>query len=272
MRTLIAMLGAGTVLSTSATVRVRGSARRHHTLALVGSPFHPARTWRGVLGSIGGTASARRLGASPELRRRLDLAGEPASLGEILGMRIVLAGAGAGLLALVAVATPPIVLLVPFGALVGLRSPDLVLARMARRRQRRLAGQVVDLVELLVATTQAGLGPSEAIRRSASALSGPLGRELARVVHQIDLGVAWKDAIEDLTARADSPALRRLAVAMSRSHRLGTPVRAALRTVAQDLREDRRVRAEELARRAPVKMLFPLPWALTSAFRGDAKR
>jgi tight adherence protein C len=129
-----------------------------------------------------------------------------------------------------------------------------------------MAAQVVDLVELLCATTEAGLGPSEALRRSTGALSGPLGAELHAVVGRIELGQPWRAAFEELVGRVEIPSLRRLSIALARSHRLGTSLRVSLRTVAQDLRDERRLRAEETARRAPVKMLFPLVLLILPAF------
>jgi tight adherence protein C len=57
-----------------------------------------------------------------------------------------------------------------------------------------------------------------------------------------------------------------LASALGRAHRLGTSPRAALRGIATELRAERRARAEELARRAPVKMLFPLVLLILPAF------
>ena len=64
----------------------------------------------------------------------------------------------------------------------------------------------------------------------------------------------------------DVAPLRRLAVSLGRSQRLGTSVGSTLRSVAEDLRADRRARAEEAARRAPVKMLFPLVFLILPAF------
>jgi tight adherence protein C len=137
---------------------------------------------------------------------------------------------------------------------------------MATRRQERVGAHVPDLVELLVATTDAGLTPPVALRRSAEVLGGPLREELALVVDEIDLGVAWREALARLVERTGVPSLRRLVTALGRSQRLGTSVRAALRTVADDLLAERRVRAEEVARRAPVKMLFPLVFLILPAF------
>jgi tight adherence protein C len=126
--------------------------------------------------------------------------------------------------------------------------------------------RIPDLVEVLVATSEAGLAPAVALSRSATVLHGPLAQELERAAGEIELGVPWRVALQHLVARTDVPSLRRLVAALARSNRLGGAVRAALRGVAADLRAARRLRSEELARRAPVKMLFPLVFLILPAF------
>jgi tight adherence protein C len=129
-----------------------------------------------------------------------------------------------------------------------------------------MSTQVVDLVELLLATTEAGLAPPEALRRAATGMPDPLGTEVRLAVRQIDMGVPWRAALEDMAELAEVASLRRLVGALGRSQRLGASMRDALRGVLQDLRADRRARAEEAARRAPVKMLFPLILLILPAF------
>jgi tight adherence protein C len=146
------------------------------------------------------------------------------------------------------------------------RFPDFALARLARRRQARIAAQVPDLADLLLATTRSGMTAPMAFRRSAEALSGPLAEELVSAIRQIELGIPWRAALDQVVRRVDDAALRRLASALGRTQRLGTSVTGALRTVADDLRAERRTLAEERARRAPVKMLFPLVFLILPAF------
>jgi len=144
--------------------------------------------------------------------------------------------------------------------------PDLLLARTGRSRQSLMELRVPDLVELLVATTEAGLAPPVALRRSADVVGGPLGEELRRSVAEIGLGVPWRAAMDRMVARTEVASLRRLVEALARSNRLGTSVRGTLRAVSDELRTERRTRAEEAARRAPVKMLFPLVFLILPAF------
>jgi tight adherence protein C len=200
------------------------------------------------------------------LQRRLDLSGLPWSADWLAGLKAMAAAGGAAVGLVPAWMAPPAAALIGLLALLGYRAPDLVLARRGRHRQRAIELHVPDLVELLVATTEAGLAPSIALRRSASVVGGPLGGELALATTEMDLGVPWATAMDHLVHRTDVPALHRLVAALSRSNRLGTSVRSTLRSVAGDLRAERRVHAEETARRAPVKMLFPLVFLILPAF------
>jgi len=200
------------------------------------------------------------------LERRLSLSGVPWSAEWLVGLKVAGAAGGAVVGMALTWMAPPAAPLLGLLAVMGYRAPDLVLARRGRHRQRAIELHVPDLVELLVATTEAGLAPSIALRRSASVVGGPLGQELSLATSEIDLGVPWATAMDHLVHRTDVPSLHRLVAALSRSNRLGTSVRSTLRSVAGDLRAERRVHAEETARRAPVKMLFPLVFLILPAF------
>ncbi|HXF58005.1 MAG TPA: type II secretion system F family protein, partial [Actinomycetota bacterium] len=126
--------------------------------------------------------------------------------------------------------------------------------------------QVPDLASLLVVGAEAGLSPPAAFRRAARALAPPLGEEVRRAVSEMDLGLAWPDALQALAGRAGSPGLGRLVRSLLRSHRSGVALGPALRAQSEELRAEQRARAEERARRAPVALLFPLVFLILPAF------
>jgi len=234
-------------------------------------------TWRGrlagmrhatsrVLASVGGTGWGQRLVRLETLRRRLELAGSHGGLQTAAGAEISVAvGAGVGTL-LFAFLVPAAIALSPVAVLAAARGFELIVGRRARRRQERMAASVPDLVELLVATTDAGLSPAVALQRTASLLHGPLGEELRWAVSEVELGAPWQRAIERMVTRTEVPSLRALAAAVFRSQQRGTVLGTTLRRVAEDLRRERRTRAEEAARKAPIKMLFPLVFLILPAF------
>ncbi len=233
------------------------------------SPPSTSRSLETFLARIGRTRLARRFRHRARLRRRLELAGHPISSEALLGLKLLAAIGMVALLQVMGVAAHFLVATIALSVPIGLaasRVPDLVVARRARWRQRRIAARVPDLAELLVATTGAGLNPSLAFRRSAEVLDGPLGDELRIAVRGLDLGTPWRVVLDELTARTGDAAIRRLVRSMGRSQRLGTSLVSALHNVAEDLRSERQTRAEELARRAPVKMLFPLVFLILPAF------
>lgn len=168
--------------------------------------------------------------------------------------------------AILALASPMGAVAFPLLVVVGLRIPAMRAARHERANRRALEAQAPELVELLLATTRAGAGVGSALDRAAGLMLGPLGEELARAAGRVGLGEPWSVALDDLASKTASPSLQRLGATLARSGRLGTPVAAALKGLADDLRSVRRARAEESARRAPVKMLFPLVFLILPAF------
>jgi tight adherence protein C len=220
--------------------------------------------WMKALEEVGRTRLGG--GSSELLRRRLELAGQPWRIEAVLGAKVLLTGSAVALcLALIPLAHAAALASLPVG-LAAFRSPEFVMARLAKRRQARIAAQVPDLGELLLATTQAGLTPPVAFRRAAEVLERPLADEMDSALRQIDLGVPWRQTLDEAVAHVDDPSFRRVVSTLSRAQRLGTSVTSTLRSVTDDLRSERRALAEERARRAPVKMLFPLVFLILPAF------
>jgi tight adherence protein C len=185
---------------------------------------------------------------------------------ELRGMRLLTIFLCVGLAGALVVLWPPAVAIVLCALPVAWRLPAMVLHRRMAVRRVAIDQHVLELVELLLAAIEAGLPPATAVERSAGLLHGALGAEIDRVGREISLGLGWRAALDQSAARTESDSMATLASALGRAHRLGTSPRATLRGIASELRAERQARAEELARRAPVKMLFPLVLLILPAF------
>jgi tight adherence protein C len=157
---------------------------------------------------------------------------------------------------------PP--LAVPAGA-VAWALPALAARRRHRRMLAAVAADLPDVVDLLVLAVGAGLTVRLAVAAVARRAPGPLGAELARAGQDADLGRRLADALDDIPERAGE-ATRPLVAALVASERYGAPLGASLERLASEVRADRRRRAEEAARKVPVKLLFPLVSCTLPAF------
>jgi tight adherence protein C len=251
-------------------------ARRPDPLALltpISTGTARANVQRAMLGRVGRCHMARALQRARWLAdppdvvgRNLHTAGWALDADSLLGLKTCLSIVSGAVLLVVGFGTASGIIGAVLVAVAAFRAPDVVVDRRAKHVRVQMGAHVPDLVEVLLATTEAGLSPLMAFQRAAEATVGPLGRELRLAAREIDLGASWRVSLDALVERTDVPSLRRLALALSRSSRLGTSLSAALRSVATELRAERRLRAEEAARRAPVKMLFPLVFLILPAF------
>jgi tight adherence protein C len=117
----------------------------------------------------------------------------------------------------------------------------------------------------LVLAVGAGLTVPLAVAAVARHATGPLAAELRRALADAHHGRRLADALDDVPARVGETA-RPLTAALVASERYGAPVVAGLERLATEVRRDRRRRAEEAARRVPVKLLFPLVTCTLPAF------
>ena len=137
--------------------------------------------------------------------------------------------------------------------------------RAERARLAALAGELPEVVDLFVLAVGAGLTVPLALAAVAAGAPGALAVELARVLDEVSIGRRLADALDDLPARAGD-AVRPLVAALLASERYGAPLGAGLERLADEVRRERRRRAEEAARKVPVKLLFPLVTCTLPAF------
>ena len=138
---------------------------------------------------------------------------------------------------------------------------NLWLRFKGNRRIREIAGAAPDTLDLMVTCLEAGLGLNATIARigeERATMADPLGREFAQVAFELRSGRTREDALRGLGDRNGVEDLKALAGLIIQSDRLGASMAQTLRAHADLLRTKRRQRAEEAARKLPIKMLFPL--------------
>ena len=136
--------------------------------------------------------------------------------------------------------------------------PLTLVRRRARMRRDRIDRALPDVVDLLVVTVEAGLGFSGALRVAADQCAGPLSDELHLTLQEQAMGLTMSDALVHLLRRSDTASMRSFVRSVVQGESLGVSTGTIMRNIAVDMRKRRRKAAEELAQKAPIKLLFPL--------------
>jgi tight adherence protein C len=139
----------------------------------------------------------------------------------------------------------------------------------ASRDRRRQAGAVSDqlpeVVDLLVLAAGSGLNVALSVEAVGRFSNGTVGRAFAEVARDQRRGRLLSDALAELPAELGPP-VRGLSAALVDADRYGTPLLPVLETLAAEVRQQRRRRAEDRARQAPVRLIFPLVLCALPAF------
>lgn len=137
----------------------------------------------------------------------------------------------------------------------GQRLPRMLLKRRIRARQRAIDRRLPYALDLMVACLEGGLSIDGALAKVVEQSDGPLAAEIRKTLQEMVLGRPTTEAIRDLGDRTGAPGLKRLTEDMVQADRMGISIAESLRQLAQDSRVQRRQQAEELARKAPIKMV-----------------
>jgi tight adherence protein C len=146
-------------------------------------------------------------------------------------------------------------------ALMGLYLPSLWIKARADRRQRDIINGFPDALDLMLVCVEAGLGLESAFSRVGMEMtrSHPLlAEQLGSVVLELRAGRSQEDALRRMADRAGADEIRAFATLLIQSNKLGSSIAQTLRIYASEMRERRRMRAEEKAHRLPVLLSVPL--------------
>jgi len=139
--------------------------------------------------------------------------------------------------------------------------PILWLHHAVSKRKENIQDAFPDALDLMVVCVEAGLGLDAAISR----VSGEIQfahRELAEEFHLVSLelrtGLSRAEALKNLSRRVDLEEVSSLVALLVQTDKFGTSIGQSLRVHSDSMRVNRQLRAEEMAAKLPVKLLFPL--------------
>jgi tight adherence protein C len=146
-------------------------------------------------------------------------------------------------------------------ALVGFYLPDAWLEARIRKRKETIRRGLPDALDLLVVCVEAGMGLDAAMNRVAEEIvltNKTLSDELKLFNLEIRAGKQRQDAMKNMAARIDLEDVTSLATLLIQTDKFGTSLAQTLRVYSDTFRTKRFIKAEEIAAKLPVKLMFPM--------------
>ncbi|RLC90766.1 MAG: type II secretion system F family protein [Chloroflexi bacterium] len=144
------------------------------------------------------------------------------------------------------------------GLALGYMSPQLWLSSKISKRQENALKALPDAMDLLTICVEAGLGFDAAMAKVAEKWDNELSKAFAKTVQEMQLGKLRREAMRNMAYSLDVPDLTSFVAAIIQADQLGVSIAKVMRIQSEQMRMKRRQRAEEKARKAPVKIMIPL--------------
>jgi len=215
-----------------------------------------------VVGAVTPTRSVDRI------QRLLARAGEPGGMTapDVIGLQILAALSFSGLYLLIVRlsgrwdARNLSTLLRTAGLLlvVGFLLPRIWLFLRARKRREQIERTFSDALDLLSVGVEAGLAFDSALLRVCEHWDNALTQEFRRTHLEMRVGTPRNQALQRMADRISIQDIATFVGVLIQSSELGVSIAEVLHQQAAEIRLRRRMRAEELARQASVKMIFAL--------------
>ena len=150
-------------------------------------------------------------------------------------------------------------------ALAGWTVPMSIVRIRGDRRQEQIEYELPELVDLLVVTVEAGIGFVAAMQLAATRMEGPLGEELRLTLQEQRMGLPINGALSNMLERSDAQSMRSFVRSVLQGETLGVSIGEIMRNLSAEMRNRRKMAAEERAQKAPIKILFPLVFLIFPA-------
>jgi tight adherence protein C len=224
------------------------------------------RTFRPLikrLSTLGRRSGGDQGGVIARTEARLERAGYPGGLrgADWVGVKLLVAIILAIVLLVLGLLFGGITLGFLFGVVglvFGYVIPEYWLGKKISKRSLDMVLQLPDCLDLLIISVEAGLGFDAALAKVVEKMAGPLVDEFRQALAEVRMGRTRRDALRDVAKRADARPISNFIGAIVQAEQLGVPIARVLQVQSQQLRIERRQRAEEAAAKAPIKMLFPM--------------
>ena len=136
--------------------------------------------------------------------------------------------------------------------------PELLLSSRIQKRQKSVRRALPDALDLLTICVEAGLGFDGAMAKVHEKWDNELSLAFGRVIREIQLGKLRREALRDMADRTGLNEMTSFVAAVIQSEQLGVSMAKVLRIQSDQMRIKRRQYAEEIAHKAPIKMLIPM--------------
>lgn len=222
------------------------------------------RKFAGFLGRFTPAGSIESLG------QQLVIAGHPYGLGprEFYGIRVgfTFLGILAGYFTIVRRGFSTLNALLALGIfLIFFIIPTLWLRLRVQKRQKLIQRQLPDALDMLSVCASAGLGFDQSLQRVSEFWDTDLSEELTRVISEMEMGLSRSEALRNLANRLDVSELSSFVTLILQADQLGMSISDTLLAQAEQMRAERHLRAEEEARKIPIKMLLPMAFLIFPA-------
>ena len=216
----------------------------------------------GLFSFFGKFLSRAKAGDETSSVARMIYTGSRVSKVEFAGIKMLcgLAGAFAGMVLLkeLGMANPMLALI---AGVVAYSIPAFWLKSRIGNRQKAIVRLLPEIIDLLALCIGAGLDFLMALNKVISLKrfqKEPLIEELAVALQEIKFGKRRAEALKSMAKRLNLPELSSFVRTVVQADRMGTPIGEVLAVHSQDVRAERLIKAERIALKAPIKILFPL--------------
>jgi len=143
-------------------------------------------------------------------------------------------------------------------AVLGTISPRSKLRTAIKRRKTKVEQALPDFLDMLVSTVTAGLAFTASLTYAQDIVTGPLGEEIKAALSEVRLGRSRAEALRAMAERVNQEQLSNFVIAVIQAEALGSNLSGVLKELAEEVRNRRMTRAEELANLMATKMALPM--------------